>query len=137
MHLHHHLGAAARELRYVARELDDVAEPLLGVDEDGLARERIFAEPERLAETLTPRHAGAQPARLVFREAALVVAEREQRQRLVVLDVGIVLVGGERSRIFRQRLLMAVERRQRRATADARLAVVGTHRDRALVSRQR
>ena len=52
LHLQHDAGAGARKQRRVAREHHRIAEPLLGVQQDGLAGERGFAEPERLAQIL-------------------------------------------------------------------------------------
>ena len=92
LHFEHDLRAPARQQRRVADELDGVAQPLLGMQQDGLAAERIFAEPERLAEAAARRHAAALPAPFVFLEAAAVVAERQQRQPFVVVGVGVVLV---------------------------------------------
>ena len=49
LHFEHDLGAGRGEKRHVARELDRIAETLLGVQQHGLARQRIFAEPQRPA----------------------------------------------------------------------------------------
>ena len=51
LHLEHDLGAGARQHRRVAHELDGVAQTLLGMQQDGLARQRGFAEPGRAGET--------------------------------------------------------------------------------------
>ena len=61
--------ARAREQRRIADKLDRVAETLLGMQQDGLAPERVFAEPERLAQ-VAPRDAGALPAPFILRETA-------------------------------------------------------------------
>ena len=68
LHLQHHAGAGARQQRRVAREHHRIAEALLGVQQDGLARERGFAEPQRLPQILPRAHAGALPAPLVLRQ---------------------------------------------------------------------
>ena len=77
LHLQHHAGAGARQQRRIAREHHRIAEALLGVQQDGLARERGFAEPQRLPQILPRAHAGALPAPLVFRQSARIVADRQ------------------------------------------------------------
>ena len=75
-HLEHDLARPCRaSMRHIARELHGVAEPLLGVQQDGLAAERRLAEPWRLPKLLARDHAGALPAPFVFRKAARVVAD--------------------------------------------------------------
>ena len=82
--------AGAREQRRIADEHDGVAEPLLGMQQDGLATERIFAEPERLAQAAA-RDAGALPAPFILRETGAVVVASQQRQRLVEMrEAGII-----------------------------------------------
>src|SRR5262249_18423504 len=49
LHLQHDLGARARQQWYIARELDRVAQSLLGVHKDRVTLQRIFSEPERTA----------------------------------------------------------------------------------------
>ena len=76
LYFDHHLGAHFRQGRRIAHELDGVAETLLGVQQDSLARKRIFTEPQRLAEAAAARrHPGPLPAPFVGRKAAAVVAQ--------------------------------------------------------------
>ena len=55
VHPEHDLGAHPGQQPRVADELDRVAEPLLGMQQDGLVLERILAQPQRLAEAAAAR----------------------------------------------------------------------------------
>jgi hypothetical protein len=110
-HLEHELAAARRDQRDVAQELDGVAEALLGMQQDGLAGERLAA-PLRLRE-IARRQVADAPARLVFFPAGREVAALEQhdplaRDRLGV--VGLRRLGGAE---FRERLVEPFEILQR------------------------
>ena len=58
-HIGRWVSQAARQQWRVAREHDGVAEALLGVQQDGFARERGFAEPQRTPQILAGAGAGA------------------------------------------------------------------------------
>ena len=118
LHFEHDLGAGCGEDRHIARELDRVAEPLLGMKQHGLARQRIFAEPQRLAAALLRRHAGAAPAPFVVGETALILAEREQSQRLVEMRVGVILLDRQHFAIAGDGFVIAIELRQRLAAIE-------------------
>src|SRR5262245_28808811 len=138
LHLQHDLGARARQQRDVARELDRVAQPLLGVQQDRVALQRIFSEPERTAVAATlRRHAGSPPPPFVLLKTAAKVADRQQRKRLIETRVGVILADFERPGIARQGLVMAIERLQREAAIVPGLHMVGSDRERAIISRDR
>ncbi len=126
LNLEHDRGAAARQQRRIARELDGVAQTLFGMQQDGLARERIFAEPERAAVAAARvGHAGALPAPFVLLEAAAQVAQPEQAQRLIEMGIGIVFLPRDRLAEAVDRVGVAVERLQRAAAIIPGLHMVG------------
>ena len=128
--------ARAREQRRIADEHDGVAEPLLGMQQDGLAPERVFAEPERLAQA-APRDAGTLPAPFILRETAAVVVDRQQRQRLVEMRVGEVLVGRDRLAVAFEPITVPAGRLQRLATRAQRLGMARHEHDEAVVAGDR
>ena len=127
---------AARQ-RHVARELDGVAQTLLGVQQHGLARQRILAEPQRPAAALLRRHAASPPARLVFLKASPIIAEREQRQRLAEMDVRVVLAQRVGLAVARDRLVVPVERGERAAALQPRSGMLGSGSKHPLVRIER
>src|SRR5262249_61886271 len=115
-------GARACQQRHIARELDAIAKALLGRNEDALARERIFTEPERFAEAAAAcRHAAALPAPFVLLEAAAIVAERETRERRLVMCIRVRLVERDRTLEIGERLALLIERPASKPTANIRL----------------
>src|SRR5215472_1897055 len=88
-HFEDDLGAMCCDQRRVARELNGVAETLLGVKEDGLAVKRKVAKPQTPAAALRRGDAGAPPAPFVVRKAAAIIAESEPRQGAIKKSVGI------------------------------------------------
>jgi hypothetical protein len=63
----HDVGATSRHERHIARELDGVAEPLLGVEKNRLPSELLLAQPERLRKiALVLLRGAALPPPLVF-----------------------------------------------------------------------
>ncbi len=138
LHLQHDLGARARQQRDIARELDRVAQSLLGVQQDRVALKWIFSEPKRTAVAAAlRRHAGSTPPPFVLLEAAAKVADRQQRKRLIEMRVGVILADFECLGIARHRLVMAIERLQREAAIVQGLYVVGSNRERAVIGRDR
>src|SRR5262249_8515001 len=119
-------------------ELDRVAQSLLGVQQDRVALQRIFSEPERTAIAAAVRwHAGSPPPPFVLREAAAKVADRQQPKRLIETRVGVILADFERLGIARQGLVMAIERLQHEAAIVPGPHMVGSDRERAIISRDR
>src|SRR4029077_4756009 len=115
-----------------------VAQSLLGMQQNRLALQRIFSEPQRTAiAAAVRRHAGAPPPPLVLLERAAKVAQRQQRKRLIEMPVGVILANFERPGKARQRLVMAIERLQREAAILPAFHVVGSDRELAIVSRDR
>src|SRR4029450_10609022 len=104
--------ASLRQQRNVARELDRIAQSLLGVQQNRPSPQRIFSEPERTAAAM-PRHVRSPPSPFVFLKAAPKVPDGQQRQRLIEMRVGVVLLQFERLGVARQRLIEAIERLQR------------------------
>ena len=116
LHFEHDTRAGARQQRRIAGELDAVAQALLGMQQDRLVTERKFAEPERAA-IVAARvgHAAAFPAPFVLRKAVPQVAHSEQRQRLIEMGVGIILLQRDGLAEARHRLVVPVERFERAA----------------------
>jgi hypothetical protein len=118
----------------VAREVDAVAQPLLGMQQHRLARRILASRPSRLGEpALGDAHVAAMPARFVVRPAALQVAGREPGQRAVVACAVIVRLRCERARIALDRLGMAVHRRERHAAVVERLGRARRRGQRAII----
>ncbi len=132
LHFEHDLGPGARQQRDVACKLDGVAKALLGMQQNRFSRQRIVAEPQRPAVFALRRHAGAAPAPFVLRKAAAEIADGEQRQRLIEMGVGIILVDGERLAVARDRLLVAIERGERAAAIVPGPRVIGRERERGV-----
>jgi len=79
-HLENNLGTTGCDERRIARELNGIAEPLLGVEQDRPARERRIAEPQRLREIAAPgREIRRPPTPFEFLPAALEVALQEPK----------------------------------------------------------
>src|SRR4029078_4262713 len=91
--------AGRREQRGWGEELDGVAEPLFGREQNRALTDGKFAEP-RSSAVVTARiaHAGALPPPFIFGKAARTLPEREQRQRHVRMRIGEILV--DRDRLF-------------------------------------
>src|ERR1700742_4475662 len=106
------------------------------MQQDDACAERIFAEPERLAEASARSvHAGALPAPFVFGKAAPEVAGGEQRLRQVRMRVGVRLVDADGLLETAGGLGMLVERLQRAAAIVQPLQVVRREREHLVVSR--
>ena len=137
LHFEHDLGAVRGEKRHVARELDGVAKTLLGMQQHGLPRQRIIAEPQRPAAAFLLGHAAAAPAPFVFLKAAAIVAERQQRQRFHEMDVGVVLAQRVRLAVAGNGVVEAVERGERAAAIEQRTGMIGRRGERVVVGRDR
>ena len=83
----HDPAAAAGDSRDVANELQSVAKPLLGMDQDGLSGER-FPRPQRPVETALVAGDGKPP--LVFAPALVESLGREQGVGAVEMRLGII-----------------------------------------------
>ena len=118
--------------RHVARKLDGIAQALFGMDQDGLARERIFAEPQRLAEASPARHSAAQPARLVGFKAAPYSPSVRSDSASLCRASALFLSAASTLPNSATRLLMAVERLQGGATPDTRGRIIRPQRQRTI-----
>jgi hypothetical protein len=78
LNLQNHARAKARDQWCIADELDRVAEALLGMEQDGLAAERLIAEPQRRQKaSAVPRERGGLPARFVAAPSGEEIAQRQ------------------------------------------------------------
>src|SRR5947208_11379550 len=71
LHLQHDAGPGLREQGDVARELDRIAQSLLGVQQDRASLQRVLSEPERTAIAAALRtHSGSPPTPFVLLKTA-------------------------------------------------------------------
>ena len=125
---HDHRGAAALQLAGESHEQQHVAQALLGIEQDALARD-LAAIPRRLAE-LDAGRLGQALARLVGGKADLELAAHHQRDRK--LDARPAVLGIERQRAAEaaDRLVDAAEVAQAERQVEEALAVIAVDRDR-------
>src|SRR5579863_1235748 len=89
LHLDDNLGAERSHHRHIPQELNGVAETLLGVQQNGLAFDRLLAEPERLIKTARlPLWTWHFPAPLVLFPALFVITGAEQSKPPVPVRLG-------------------------------------------------
>src|SRR6202011_2490633 len=82
LHLENDIGAALGRKRRVTHELDGIAKSLLSVQEDGLAGNRLLAEPQGCAK-IADFHPWVLPTAFVFLPTALEFAMQQSRDRAV------------------------------------------------------
>src|SRR5207302_2052697 len=109
-HLENDLGAPGCNEWRVSNELDGIAEPLLGVEQDCLSFERLIAEPERLRKIPPPRREILHPPTpLEFLAASIEIAQQEPKTASVRMRFSIVRVDRQRPVVACERLERAIE----------------------------
>jgi hypothetical protein len=137
MNREHDLGTALGDHRNVAGELDRVAEPLLGVEQDRRAVDGL-STPERLRKFQPGRLTIAcSPAPLEFPPPFSEISERKPRQRFVPVRIGMVGPQRQRALIGGDGLCMPVEPMEHDATVVVRVDVSGLQRQRPIEARDR
>src|SRR6202011_351938 len=123
-----YLAAAGGNQRQVAQELNRVAETLLGMQQDGLAVERLAA-PLRLFEIARLQVADA-PARLVFLPAGGEVAAQEVQHALAGERHAVAGIERTGAAEARERLVHAAHVLEREAEVEVRDGEARGERDR-------
>ena len=126
------------EQRRIADELQRIAKPLLGMQQDGLAGKRRVAEPQRLTKgaPLVGKRAGF-PAPLIGLPAGLEIAERQVSKPCFEMGLGKVGTLLKRRIEASKRLLWPVEPAQRMTAIGQDLRMVRHQRERVVVARER
>src|SRR5690242_4224691 len=94
----------------IAAELNRITQPLLGREQDALARNLIARAPQRLWPGRLERCAGALPSPFIERPAAAEISRQQKKQALVPKRVRVSRVQRKRSIIARHRLGESMER---------------------------
>jgi hypothetical protein len=124
--------------RRIAHELQRVAETLLGVQQNGLTRERLCAEPLRGGEAaVLAGDIADQRACLVAAPAGAEIAERQARDRFDKPRLGEARPAAQRPLRAHHRLLRPVEPAQRHGAIGEKRGIRGRKRQRPVVGGER
>ncbi len=129
LNLENDVAAAGGHERQEAQELDGVAEALLGVQQDGLAVERLAA-PLRLRK-IARRQVADIPARLVFLPPGREVAAQKVQHAFARGRHAVVRIERARAAKARERLVHAAHVLQREPEVEVRDRKLRRERDRA------
>ena len=124
------LGALSGELRKEARKLDGVAEPLLGLDQDALAPERLAGPGGELGDGTRRGIAGGQEPVFVIRPAFGEPAGAQIQDAAIEVRVGKIRLHRQRPLIAGQSLVEAFQLGERIAEVVAGLGIAGPQLDR-------
>jgi len=100
---------ARRHHRHVACELNRIPQSFVHMDEDGLAVDRLPAQPHRLAEFRIGRRVGFRPARLTPGPAGLKISGQHLQQRQIPIRRGVIQMAGVDMMIEREGLIETLE----------------------------
>jgi hypothetical protein len=128
-HLDHDAAAARRHQRRVAQQHQAIAKALFGVQQDGLAVERLTA-PDRLRE-VARLAARLPPAPFELRQAGGIITVAQQKERLGEVRIHIVRPDLDRAAELDDGLVAPAAALQRLAEIEEALGKVRPERDRA------
>ena len=134
LNFENHPCALCCDHRRIARELDGVAESLLGVEQHGASRER-FAAPLRHGKIPRPQaYFLVLEAPFVAVPAGGVLAAQQSQQGLVPARRGVTGIDGEHLVESGERLVVPAQLDQRQGAVMKRTGIVGTQRDGAVAA---
>ena len=132
------LGALPGQQRRIADELNGVAKPLFGMEQNGLAGDRHLAQPQRcLGLRAMPGKRAGFPAPFICLPARIEIAHRKLRHRGFEMGFGKFRRCRQRRLEIRQRFDRPVKAAKRMAAIGQDLRMTGQACERVVVARHR